>query len=134
MDTLTNRQFHFARLLFEGKTQSEAYRTAFACKGKSEVAVATAACRLAKNVKVSQLLEEWRKETSGKAVMSRRRRMEWLSARVEGWREGEDVRPPLECLKELNKMEGAYETPKVAIEVLTPEQRQDRVKSILGLQ
>lgn len=134
MAALTNRQFHFARLLFEGKTQSEAYRTAFACDGKSELTVAAAACRLARNVKVAQLLEEWRREASSKAVMSRQRRMEWLSARVEGWSEGEDVRPPLECLKELNKMEGAYETPKVAIEVLTPEQRQDRVRSILGLQ
>lgn len=107
-DGLNERQKEFARLLAQGMNKTEAYRKSFDCNGKSETAIASAACRLAKNVKVLQFLAELTAPKDETARMGRAERMEMLTAMAKAARESGDVRAAVSCIAEMNKMDGAY--------------------------
>lgn len=111
MEELNERQKEFARLLAKGVAQGKAYRKAFDCKGKSDSAVNSMACRLAKNVNVLQFVASLSRQRDDAAIASRQERMEWLSARMRECGESGAVRDGVACIAELNKMDGAYQQP-----------------------
>lgn len=107
-DGLNERQKAFARLLAQGMNKTEAYRKSFVCNGKSEAAIASAACRLAKNVKVLQFFGELSAPKDDASRMGRAARMEMLAEMAKESREAGDVRAAVSCIAEMNKMDGAY--------------------------
>lgn len=125
MDNLTERQKIFARGIFEGLTQREAYKKAYNCKGKKDDTIDSLASRLLSNVKVKKFLDELNKEVNKSAILTKEERMIYLSRIVttpisdvspdsdlcqEYDRETRKVKMPskIQAVQELNKMDGAY--------------------------
>lgn len=140
MKDLTERQKAFARGVFEGLSQREAYKKAYDCSTKKDKTVDELASRLARNAKVKEYLEEMNKEVEKSAVLTKKERMEWLSRVVRtplsevdttsdlcqeySVTTGENssterIKMPskLGAIAELNKMDGAYAPEKVETKV-----------------
>lgn len=136
MKELTEKQKAFARGVFEGLSQREAYKKAYDCSNKKDKTVDELASRLARNVKVKEYLEELNKEVESPLVLTKQQRMEWLSRVVTTpLREVDDhsdlcqeltetsgpngcstkIKMPskLGAIAELNKMTGAYAPEKI---------------------
>ena len=79
MKELTEKQKAFARGMFEGLSQREAYKRAYDCAKKKDETVDALASRLLSNVKVKEYLEELNKEAESPLVLTKQERMEWLS-------------------------------------------------------
>lgn len=135
---LTEKQKEFARGVFEGLSQRDAYKRAYDCTSKKDKTVDELASRLARNAKVKGYLAELNKEVERSAVLSKQERMEWLSdvvrtpiAKVDEYSslcqsfsvtESEFgsttkvVMPSkLSAIAELNKMDGAYEPERIEV-------------------
>lgn len=140
MKDLTEKQKTFARGVFEGLSQREAYKKAYDCSTKKDKTVDELASRLARNAKVKEYLEEMNKEVEKSAVLSKKERMEWLSRvvttpinAVDGESDlcqeytetqGETfsstkykMPSKIQAIQELNKMDGAYAPEKVETKV-----------------
>ena len=138
MKDLTEKQKAFARGVFEGLSQREAYKKAYDCSTKKDKTVDELASRLARNAKVKEYLEEMNKEVEKSAVLSKKERMEWLSRvvttpinAVDGESDlcqeytetqGETfssmkykMPSKIQAIQELNKMDGAYEPEKIEV-------------------
>ena len=118
------RESEFVRLVYEGMTKRDAYRKAFSCPDMSDAAASKAASRLSKKVefaeKVSSLDKQVQAEAEHRAVMNRVERMELLTQIVKDSMNGSlsetglpDTKTAIRAIAELNKMEGAYQPPKV---------------------
>lgn len=73
MRKLSPRAAHYARLLLEGKSQKEAYRTAFECPTATDKSVAEKASRLRADPRVAKIVEDGMRELeieSKRAFMS----------------------------------------------------------------
>lgn len=124
---LTEKQRAFARYVFEGMSQREAYRKAFSGRKLTDASCDVMASRLLKNVKVQGYLAELNGKAESESVLTKKQRMEWLSKvvltppnEVDGESElcqemvtsefGVKCRMPdkLRAVQELNKMDGAY--------------------------
>ena len=137
-EDLTEKQKVFARGLFEGLSQRDAYKRAYDCSTKKDKTVDELASRLSRNVKVRKYLDGLNCEVERSAVLSRQERMEWLSDVVRTpigkvdensslcqshcFTESEfgtttKVTMPnkLAAITELNKMDGAYEPEKIEV-------------------
>lgn len=135
---LTEKQKEFARGVFEGKSQREAYKAAYDCSKKKDKTVDELASRLSRNVKVQEYLSSLNAEVEKVAIMSKQERMEWLSRvvttpinAVDGESDlcqeytetqGETfsstkykMPSKLGAIAELNKMDGAYEPEKIEV-------------------
>ncbi len=140
MKELTEKQKAFARGMFEGLSQREAYKRAYDCAKKKDETVDALASRLLSNVKVKEYLEELNKEAESPLVLTKQERMEWLSRVVRTpLREVDDqsdlcqeltetsgpngcstkIKMPskLGAIAELNKMTGAYAPEKMETKV-----------------
>lgn len=138
MKDLTERQKAFARGVFEGLSQREAYKRAYNCSTKKDKTVDELASRLARNAKVKEYLEEMNNEVEKFAILSKKERMEWLSRVVttpinavdgesdlcQEFVESEGpngcttkVKMPskIDAIRELNRMDGAYEPDRVEV-------------------
>lgn len=136
MKDLTEKQKTFARGVFEGLSQREAYKKAYDCTTKKDKTVDALASRLLSNVKVKEYLAELNKEVESPLVLTKQERLEWLSRVVRTpLREVDDhsdlcqeltetsgpngcstkIKMPskLGAIAELNKMTGAYAPEKV---------------------
>lgn len=112
---LTDRQQEFARLVVMGCNKSEAYRRAYNKPKCSAAAASKAADRLSKNEGILAFMGKLREERDASAVLSRQERMERLSRMALDAQEVGAVQAAVACIKELNKMDGAYEPEKVEV-------------------
>lgn len=140
MKELTEKQKTFARGVFEGLSQREAYKRAYDCTNKKDKTVDELASRLARNAKVKEYLAELNKEVESPLILTKQERMVWLSRVVttplhevdddsdlcqeHSVMTGENssterIKMPskLGAIAELNKMTGAYATVKVETKV-----------------
>lgn len=134
MKDLTEKQKIFARGLFEGLSQREAYKRAYDCTKKKDKTVDELASRLARNAKVKGYLDGLNKEVEKSAVLSKQERMEWLSRVVTtpmcevdeqsdlcqemvSSDQGVKMKMPgkIDAIRELNRMDGAYEPEKIEV-------------------
>lgn len=114
---LTEAQREWCRLVVSGVSKGDAYRKAFNKSGASAAAVSKAANRLSNNEGVLSYLSELRGQADRRAILSREERMRMLSSSASLCAEGGQVQDMVRCIAELNKMDGAYEPEKVAMEV-----------------
>lgn len=137
-EELTEKQKMFARGLFEGLSQREAYKKAYDCTKKKDKSVDAQASRLTKNIKVKEYLEQLNSKVERSAVLTKQERMEWLSnvvrtpiAKVDensnlcqshsitesefGTKVKVTMPNKLSAIAELNKMDGAYEPEKIEV-------------------
>lgn len=114
---LTAAQQEWCRLVVQGVSKGDAYRKAFDKNGASAAAVSKAANRLSNNAGILSYLSELRGQADRKAILSREERMRMLSSSASLCQEGGQVQDMVRCIAELNKMDGAYEPEKVAMEV-----------------
>ncbi|SEH97423.1 terminase small subunit [Akkermansia glycaniphila] len=131
---LTEREKAFVRFVFEGLSQREAYRRAYAARKLKDSTCDVNACRLLKNAKVRAYLAELNAQVDRQRVMDKQERMEWLSRVVRTpvgkVDEGSDlcqeatasemgvkVKMPgkIEAIRELNRMDGAYEPEQIEV-------------------
>lgn len=140
MKNLTEKQKAFARGVFKGLTQREAYKKAYDCTNKKDKTVDELASRLARNAKVKEYLEELNNEAESPLILTKQQRMIWLSRVVKtslgevdtnsdlcqeySMTTGENsstkkIKMPskLGAIVELNKMTGAYTPEKVETKV-----------------
>lgn len=133
--TLTEKQKAFARGVFKGLSQREAYKRAYDCAKKKDETVDALASRLLSNVKVQKYLEELNKEAESPLVLTKQQRMEWLSkvvttpiGEIDNTSElcqesciddsGMKFKMPskIAAIAELNKMDGAYTPQKMEVD------------------
>lgn len=136
MKELTEKQKAFARGMFEGLSQREAYKRAYDCAKKKDETVDALASRLLSNVKVKEYLEELNKEAESPLVLTKQQRMIWLSrvvttpiGEIDNTSElcqesciddsGMKFKMPskIAAIQELNKMTGAYAPEKMETKV-----------------
>ncbi len=119
---LTVRQEHFARLLFEGYTQTDAYREAFNAYDKKPKAIHELASRLARMSKVYEYIEEMRKDARSASIMSKKELMEWHSSKLRNSpHDDEDLASgtikKTDAAKELAKLGDYYPSGKLEVTV-----------------
>lgn len=103
---LTAKQENFAKAIVEGMNQADAYRSAYSCKNMSDNAIYREASLLMSNPKVTQRIEELRKELAKPSIKTAQERMEWLSRIMDSAEE--TTADKLKASDQLNKMEGLY--------------------------
>ncbi len=132
---LTERAREFARRYFECGNGTQAYRESYG-KNRSlkESTCATEASKLLRNPKVQEYLKELNEKAACESVLSKRKRMEWLSRVVTTppgqvdensdlcqemviGEFGTKCRVPdkIRAIQELNKMDGAYAPEEVKV-------------------
>lgn len=107
------KQEKFVQGLASGLSQRAAYRAAFPTSRKwKDNTVDARACELAKDSKIIVRLQELRDMATSEAIMSAKKRKEWLSALI--LNEEEETKDRLKAVDILNKMDGEY-TEKVEV-------------------
>lgn len=134
MSEASGKQKVFARLVFQGMNQREAYRQAYGRAEGSDATCDANASRLLRNAKVKEYLAALNGKAERAAVLSKQERMEWLTRvvttpvgevdersdlcqeAVES-DQGMKVKMPgkIEAIRELNRMDGAYEPERVEV-------------------
>lgn len=104
-DKLTSKQEHFARLVSEGNSQADAYRTAFNSKGKPE-SVQVAASKLMADYKVSLRVAALKQELVENSLWTRLDSVKVLSEIAKG--NDPEAKPSdrVNATKALNTMHG----------------------------
>ena len=121
---LTEKQERFVQGIIEGKTQAEAYRSAYNCKNMSDNAIYREASLLVDNQKVAQRIKELREQMMKPSIMTAQQRLEYLTRVIKGeeveetvcWEDGErvsyyepaSIRTRLQAIDLMNKMQGEY--------------------------
>lgn len=111
MEELTDREREWCRLVVQGVSQADAYRKAFNRSDMSAQASSKAAYRLSKKEVVRGYMDSLRTQADVSAVLGREERMLMLSRMAVGRERANDVNGAVSCIRELNKMDGAYEQP-----------------------
>ena len=90
----------------EGKTYTDAYKTAYNTQNMADKTVNEKACLMAKKDKIRARIEQLRQEITDKEIMSAKDRAKWLTDAINQL----DVSMPdkLKALDILNKMTGEY--------------------------
>lgn len=111
---LTQKQEGFTLDIFQGLTETDAYRKNYSVGGMSIDAVYVEACRLRQNPKVSLRLAQLRKPREKAAIATVDERKErltvFLREDIEG-KYGINRQFNIQATAELNKMEKVYEEP-----------------------
>ena len=134
MSDLTEKQKRFARGIFDGLSQREAYREAYDCSAKKDHSIDTLASKLLKKVEVREYLDELNRQVETSKIMSKQERMEYLSrvirtpigkldessdmvqeASVTETTSKLKMPSKIDAIRELNRMDGAYEPEKVEV-------------------
>ena len=121
---LTAKQEQFVKGIIEGKTQAEAYRSAYSAKNMSDNAIYREASLLVENPKIAQRIKELRDELAKPTIMSAQERLEWLTKVINGEIgekmlqviDGEEVevevptslKNKISAMDTMNKMTGEY--------------------------
>lgn len=107
-DMLTPKQEKFVQGIIEGKSQADAYRSAYSTKNMSDNAIYVEASLLMDDPKIAQRLTELRNQMMKSTIMSAQERMEWLTDLIKNTNEGTTDR--LRAIDIINKMTGEYVT------------------------
>ena len=103
---LTPKQEKFVQGIIEGKSQADAYRSAYSAKNMSDNAIYREASLLMSSPKITQRLNELRNDMITPAIMSAQERLEWLTELVNS--EEETTADKLKACEIMNKMTGEY--------------------------
>ena len=106
--SLTANQESFARGIAEGKSYTDAYRSAYKTDRMSPEAINVEASRLKDNPKVSLRIKELRDMAARPTIMTAQRRKEWLTEVIND--PDIDINARLKASDQLNKMDGEYVT------------------------
>ena len=105
---LTAKQEKFCQNIIKGMTQADAYRDAYSCKKMTDNAIYTEASLLVDNPKISQRIQELRKQVAQTSIMSAQERLQWLTDLVHDSVTNTDAK--LRAMEIMNKMTGEYVT------------------------
>lgn len=105
---LTPKQEKFVQGIIEGKSQADAYRSAYSTKNMTDKTVREEASRLMSDPNISATVKELRNQAKASTIMSARERMEWLTDLIKNTKEGTTDR--LRAIDIINKMTGEYVT------------------------
>lgn len=103
---LTPKQEKFVQGIIEGKSQADAYRSAYSAKNMSDNAIYREASLLMSSPKITQRLNELRNDMITPAIMSAQERLKWLTELVNS--EEETTADKLKACEIMNKMTGEY--------------------------
>ena len=103
---LTPKQEMFVQEIIKGKSQADAYRSAYACKNMSDNAIYREASLLVDSPKVAQRIAELRGKLEKSTIMTAQQRLEWLTKLINNTEEGTTDR--LRAIDLMNKMQGEY--------------------------
>lgn len=103
---LTPKQEKFVHEIVSGKSQADAYRSAYNTKNMSDKTIVEAASRLMADSNVSARVSELRKELTKETIMSAQKRLEWLTGLIGDM--DVDVNAKLKAVDIMNKMQGEY--------------------------
>ena len=103
---LTAKQEKFVQCIVEGKSQADAYRSAYSAKNMSNNAIYREASLLMDNPNISQRVNELRSQVIKSTIMSAQERMEWLTKLIKNEEEGTSEK--LKAIDIMNKMQGEY--------------------------
>lgn len=101
---LTEKQELFVQGIIEGKSQADAYRSAYNTKRMSDKSVWELASRLMNDVKVTSRLKELRDQIATPKIMNATRRAERLTE----FADDADPNVAMKAIDLLNKMTGEY--------------------------
>lgn len=105
---LTPKQEKFVQGIIEGKSQADAYRSAYSTKNMTDKSIWELSSRLMNDVKVQSRVNELRGKVMKSTIMSAQERMEWLTDLIKNTNEGTTDR--LRAIDIINKMTGEYVT------------------------
>lgn len=105
---LTPKQEKFVQGIIEGKSQADAYRSAYSTKNMTDKSIWELSSRLMNDVKVQSRVNELRGQVMKSTIMSAQERMEWLTDLIKNTNEGTTDR--LRAIDIINKMTGEYVT------------------------
>lgn len=105
---LTPKQEAFVQEIIKGKSQADAYRSAYSCKNMSDNAIYREASLLVDSPKISQRIAELREKLTKSTIMTAQERLEWLTKLIQNTEEGTTDR--LRAIDLMNKMQGEYVT------------------------
>lgn len=103
---LTPKQEKFVQGIIEGKSQADAYRSAYSAKNMSDNAIYREASLLMSSPKITQRLNELRQDMMTPAIMSAQERLKWLTNLVNS--DEETTADKLKACEIMNKMTGEY--------------------------
>lgn len=123
MGGLTERQREFCRMVAGGMCGRQAYAEAYGCELRS---AAAAASRLLKRVyireeinRLTEAARELSRARDAKAIGDKAERMEMLWRMARESEEAGEVADAVGCIKELNKMDGAYEPEQLRVQAVS---------------
>ena len=103
---LTAKQEKFVQGIIEGKSQAEAYRSAYNTKKMADKTIWESASRLMADSKVTARVNELRSQMMAASIMSAKGRLEWLTNLINNAEEGTNEK--LKAIDIMNKMQGEY--------------------------
>jgi phage terminase small subunit len=103
---LTAKQEKFVQGIIEGKSQAEAYRSAYNTKKMADKTIWENASRLMADSKVTARVNELRSQMMAASIMSAKGRLEWLTNLINNAEEGTNEK--LKAIDIMNKMQGEY--------------------------
>ena len=128
MSELSEQQREFCRNMAKGMSGTQAYAEAFGCKNMRSAA--TSASRMLKRDDIRaefnrltaaarELCRQRNRERDAKAVGDKAERMEMLWRMARDSEDAGNVNEAVNCLKELNRMDGAYEPEQVQVQAVS---------------
>lgn len=105
---LTQKQEMFVQGIIEGKSQADAYRSAYNCKKMADKTIWENASRLMADSKVQARITEIREKLLKPSIMTAQDRLEWLTEVIQNTEERTENR--LKAADIMNKMQGEYVT------------------------
>lgn len=124
MRELTEQQREFCRLVAKGQSGRQAYAAAFGCENESSAA--SCACRMLKRDyiraeidRLTAAARELSRQRDRQAIGEKAERMEMLWRMARESEVAGNVDDAVACIRELNRMDGAYEPEKVAVAAVT---------------
>ena len=103
---LTPKQEVFVQNIIQGKSQADAYRSAYSYKRMSDKTIWENASRLMADSKVKARVQELREQLTSKTIMSAQERLEWLTGLIA--RNDISIGDKLKATDIMNKMTGEY--------------------------
>lgn len=103
---MTPKQEKFIQGILEGKSQADAYRSAYSCNNMSDKTIHEAASRLMADSKVAARISVLRELLTNELIMSAQKRLEWLTMVIQNKEEATSDK--LRAIDLMNKMQGEY--------------------------
>lgn len=103
---LTPKQEKFVQGIIEGKSQADAYRSAYNAKKMTDKTIHEAASKLMADNKIATRVQELRDQLAKSTIMTAQQRLEWLTELIKS--ETESTTDKLRAADIMNKMQGEY--------------------------